>query len=253
MPHFNRLTLSDVEARLAPWILACFPVCLMTLSPKSVLSWLFAVTVCVLSALAGCFVGRQHQTEHWTAADTALGEEHEVPYPQSAALQLTEDALRGDGILFERQPDDSIITLWRNADISTPTGWLILSTPPRYRYEIQAVPEGSRKSRIIVNVRTESIPDDLLSGYKASNRFALFKEIDELASKSPPGSGAPTSGGVNFTLLPNEDLRALARRATGNVNNWQEIAKDNGFSSASDVTPFQNVWVRSSLLKQGTP
>jgi hypothetical protein len=187
----------------------------MTLSPKSVLSWLFAVTVCVLSALAGCFVGRQHQTEHWTAADTALGEEHEVPYAQSAALQLTEDALRGDGI--------------------------------------QAVPEGSRKSRIIVNVRTESIPDDLLSGYKASNRFALFKEIDELASKSPPGSGAPTSGGVNFTLLPNEDLRALARRATGNVNNWQEIAKDNGFSSASDVTPFQNVWVRSSLLKQGTP
>ena len=214
---------------------------------------MLAVMVSALSAFAGCYVGYRHQTEHWTAADTALGEEHEVPYPQSAALGLTEDALRGDGILFERQPDDSIITLWRNADINTPTGWLILSTPPRYRYEIQAVPEGSRKSKIIVNVRTESIPDDLLNGYKASNRFALFKEIDELASKSPAVSSAPASGGVNFTLLPNEDLKALAKRATGDANNWQEIAKDNGFSSASDVNPFQNIWVRNSLLKQGAP
>lgn len=225
----------------------------MRLSSKSALSWVFAVIVCVLSALAGCFVGRQHQSEHWTAADTALGEEHEVPYPQRAALELTEDALRGDGILFERQPDDSIITLWRDADINTPTGWLILTTPPRYRYEIQAVPEGTHKSRIIVNVRTESIPDDLLSGYKASNRFALFKEIDELAAKSPPGSGAPASGGVNFTLLPNEDLKALAKRATGKADNWQEIAKDNGLTSAGEVTPFQNVWVRNGLLKQGPP
>ena len=127
------------------------------------------------------------------------------------------------------------------------------TTPARYRYEIQAVPEGSHKSRIIVNVRTESIPDDLLSGYKASNRFALFKEIDELAAKSPPGSGAPASGGVNFTLLPNEDLKALAKRATGNPDNWREIAKDNGLTSASDVTPFQNVWVRNGLLKSGPP
>jgi len=227
----------------------------MALSQTSALSWLLAVMVCALSAFAGCYVGYRHKTEHWTAADTALGEEHEVAFAQSVALQLIEDALRGDGILFELQPDDSIVTLWRNADIDTPTNWfpLIIGVQPRYRYEIQAVPEGSHKSKIIVNVRTEGIPDEQLSSYKASNRFALFKEIDELASKSPPPLSTPASGGVNFTLLPNEDLKALATRATGSAQNWQTIAKDNGLSSPSDVAPFQNVWVRNSLLKRATP
>src|ERR1700694_1666234 len=165
----------------------------MALSRTSALSWLLAVMVSALSAFAGCYVGYRHQTEHWTAADTALGEEHEVPYSESVALQLIEDALRGDGILFELQPDDSIVTLWRNADIDTPTNWfpLIIGVQPRYRYEIQAVAEGSHKTRIIVNVRTEGIPDEQLSSYKASNRFALFKEIDELASKTPPASSTP--------------------------------------------------------------
>jgi hypothetical protein len=227
----------------------------MALSQTSALSWLFAVMVCALSAFAGCYFGYRHQTEHWTAADTALGEEHEVPYDRSTALELTEDALRGDGILFERQPDDSIITLWRDADLGTPTGWLplMVGVQPRYRYEIQALAEGSHKARIIVNVRTEGIPDEQLSSYKASNRFALFKEIDELASKYPPASSTPASGGVNFTLLPNEDLKALAARATGSAKNWQIIAQDNGLSSPADITPFQNVWVRNSLLKRATP
>ena len=209
--------------------------------------------VCALSAFAGCYVGYRHQTEHWTTADTALGEEHEVPYSRSEALELVEDALRGDGILFERQPDDSIITLWRNADINTPTGWLIIPQQPRYRYEIEGVSEATNKTKIIVNVRTESIPDDQLSSYKASERFALFKEIDELASKYPPPSSTPASGGVNFTLLPNEDLKALATRATGDPRNWQIIAKDNGLASPSDVTPFENIWVRNNLLKRATP
>jgi hypothetical protein len=227
----------------------------MVLSQTSALSWLFAVMICALSAFAGCYVGYRHQTEHWTAADTALGEEHEIPYAQSETVQLTEDALRGDGILFERQPDNSIVTLWRNADLGTPTSSfsLMIGVQPRYRYEIQAVPEGSHKTKIIVNVRTEGIPDEQLSSYKASNRFALFKEIDELASKNPPASSAPASGGVNFSLLPNEDLKALATRATGNAQNWQIIAQDNGLSSPSDVAPFQNVWVRNSLLKRATP
>jgi hypothetical protein len=220
---------------------------------SATLSWLYAAMICALSAFAGCYVGYRHQTEHWTAADTALGEEHEIAYPQSDALQLAEEALRGDGILFEVQPDNSIITLWRDADIDTPTGWLIISVHPRYRYEIQVVSAGSRKTRIIVNVRTEGIPDEQLSSYKASNRFALFKEIDELALRNPPASSTPASGGVNFTMLPNEDLKALAVRATGSAQNWQTIAKDNGLSSPADVAPFQTVWVRSSLLKRGTP
>ena len=218
---------------------------------NSLLSWLFAAVVCVLSAGAGCYVGYKHYTEHYTAADTALGEEHIVGYPVADALQLTQDALRGDGILFEVQPDNSILTTWRPADIKTPTRWfsLILAPEPRYRYEIAAVPESSHSSKIIVNVRTEGIPDEQLANYKASNRFALFKEIDELASQFPPKSRLPSSGGVNFTLLPNEDLRALARRVTGNPDNWHQIAEDNGLKSATDVTPFENIWVRNSLLK----
>jgi hypothetical protein len=205
----------------------------------------------MLSAGAGCYVGYKHYTEHYTAADTALGEEHVITYPVADALQLTEDALRGDGILFEVQPDNSIVTNWRPADFNTPTRWFpsIIGESPRYRYEIQAVPESAHRSKIIVNVRTEGIPDEQLASYKASNRFALFKEIDELAERFPLKSGAPSSGGVNFTLLPNEDLKALARRVTGSPDNWHQIAQDNGLKSDTDVTPFENIWVRNSLLK----
>jgi hypothetical protein len=219
---------------------------------KSVFSWLFAAVVMILSATAGCFVGQKAYTEHYQAADTALGEEHAVDYPAPDALSLAEAALRGDGILFQTQPDGSIITLWRPADSGTRTGWfhLVIGQDPQYRYEIQAVPEGSRRSKIIVNVRTEGIPDDQLQRYKASNRFEFFREIDELAAKYPPPSRRPASGGVNFTILPNEDLKALAKRVTGSSENWRQIAEDNGISSASDVTPFESVWVRNNLLKQ---
>ena len=215
------------------------------------LSWLLAVVVCVLSAGAGCYFGYKHYTEHFTAADTALGEEHVVNYPVADALQVTEDALRGDGILFELQPDNSIVTNWRPADFKTSSRWfsLIIAQSPRYRYEIQAVPENSHRSKIIVNVRTEGIPDEQLASYKANDRFALFNEIDELAARFPPKSTLPSSGGVNFTLLPNEDLKALARRVTGNGDNWHRIAEDNGLKSEADVTPFESVWVRDSLLK----
>jgi len=218
---------------------------------NSLLSWLFSAVVCILSAGAGCYVSYKHYTEHYAAADTALGEEHLVGYPVGDALQLTEDALRGDGILFEVLPDNSIVTNWRPADFNTPTPWfrLIIAQTPRYRYEIQAVPETAHRSKIIVNVRTEGIPDEQLGSYKASNRFALFKEIDELASRFPPKSEVPTSGGVNFTLLPNEDLKALARRVTGSPDNWHQIAEDNGLKSDTDVAPFESIWVRNSLLK----
>jgi hypothetical protein len=219
--------------------------------PSSLLTWLFAAVVCLLSAGAGCYIGYKTYTEHYTAADTALGEEHIVDYTASDALQLTEGALRGDGVLFEVQPDSSIVTHWRPADSNTSSGWfpLIMGEQARYRYEIQAVPESTHRSKIIVNVRTEGIPDEQLARYKASSRFALFQEIDELAAKFPPKSTLPSSGGVNFTLLPNEDLKTLARRVTGRADNWRQIAQDNGLKSPSDVTPFENIWVRNSLLK----
>ena len=223
----------------------------MSFERNSQLSWLSAVIVVVSSTCAGCYVSSKTYTEHYNAVDTALGEEHNVDFPAADALQLTEDALRGDGILFEVQPDNSIVTNWRPADFNTPTGWfsLVISQKPRYRYEIQVVPEGGHRSKIIVNVRTEAIPDEQLASYKASNRFALFKEIDELAFRFPPKTGLPTSGGVNFTVLPNENLKALALRVTGRAENWHQIATDNGLKSESDVTPFENIWVRNSLLK----
>ncbi|HLW71292.1 MAG TPA: hypothetical protein VKS22_11795 [Candidatus Binataceae bacterium] len=213
-------------------------------------SWIFAVATCTLAAMAGCYFGYSASVEHYSATDSALGEEHEVNYSANDALGLTQDALRGDGILFEVQPDNSIVTLWRDADINTPTGWfpLMIGEHPRYRYEIQVVPEASRRSKIIINVRTEGIADEQLASYKASNRFALFKEIDELAAKYPPASHLPNRGGVNFTLLPNEDLKALAQRVTGKADNWAVIAKDNGLTSPTDVSPFQSVWVRNTLL-----
>ena len=212
---------------------------------------LFAITVCVIAASAGCFFGYSASTEHLSNPDSAVGEEYEYNYSTADTLQFAEEALRGDGILFEVQTDNSIITFWRDADANTPLGWFetMLGNKPRYHYEIQLIPEGGQRAKMIVNVRTEFIPDELQASYKASNRFALFKEIDELASKYPAPSKLPSSGGVNFALLPNEDLKALAKRVTGKETNWPAIAKDNGLVSATDVVPFQNVWVRNSLLK----
>jgi hypothetical protein len=212
--------------------------------------WILWVTVGVMSLLAGCYVGLWSASERSTTADSALGEEHQVNFPVHDTYLLTQDALRGDGILFEVGPDNSIMTLWRNAD--TKVGFLqnLTGVQPRYRYEIQVTPEGGQKSKVVVNVHTEGIADNQVADYKASKRFALFGEIDELAAKYPPPSSTPASGGVNFTLLPNEDLKALAKRVTGNEDNWRQIAKDNSLNSPADVTPFQSIWVAGDLLKK---
>ena len=212
--------------------------------------WALWLTVGVMSLLAGCYVGLWGASDHWNAADSALGEEHEVNFPVHDSYLLTQDALRGDGILFEVGPDNSLITLWRDAD--TKVGFMqnMMGVQPRYRYEIQVIPEGSQKSKVVVNVHTEGIPDSQIADYKASKRFALFGEIDELAAKYPPPSSTPASGGVNFTLLPNEDLKALARRVTGSEDNWRQIAKDNSLGSPTEVTPFQSIWVANDLIKR---
>jgi len=212
--------------------------------------WALWITVSVMSLLAGCYVGFWGTSEHWSTADSALGEEHDVNFPAHDTYLLTQDALRGDGILYEVGPDNSLMTLWRNAD--TKVGFMqnMMGVQPRYRYEIQVTPEGSQKSKVVVNVHTEGIPDNQIADYKASKRFALFGEIDELAAKYPPPSSTPASGGVNFTLLPNEDLKGLAKRVTGSEDNWQQIAKDNSLKSPTDVTPFQSIWVAGTLLKK---
>jgi len=222
----------------------------MEVNRAAAAKWAIWIGACVLSLFAGCYAGVWSEKEHWSTADTALGEEHEVNYPAHDAYLLTQDALRGDGILFEVGPDNTLQTLWRNADYQIGFMQNIMGVQPRYRYEIQVVPEGERKSKIVVNVHTEAIPDSQIPDYKASKRFALFGEIDELAAKNPPAPVTPASGGVNFTLMPNEDLKGLAKRVTGDEENWRQIAKDNSLSSPTDVAPFQSIWVANDLLKK---
>lgn len=212
--------------------------------------WALFITVGVMSLLAGCYVGFWGTSSHWSREDAALGEEHVVNYPVNDTYLLTQDALRGDGILYETGPENSLQTLWRNADTKVGFFQNMTGVQPRYRYEIQVTPEDSNKSKIVVNLHTEGIPDNEIADYKASKRFALFGEIDELAAKYPPSPSTPASGGVNFTLLPHEDLKELAKRVTGNEDNWQQIAKDNSLKSPTDVTPFQSIWVARTLLKQ---
>jgi hypothetical protein len=70
-----------------------------------------------------------------------------------------------------------------------------------------------------------------------------------LAAELPPARRTPNTGGVNFALLPNEDLRGLAKRVTGDPDNWKAIADRNGLTSPTDVTPLQTIWVPDSLIK----
>ncbi len=186
---------------------------------------------------------------HPARADTAVGEEHQEAFPADQTLELIEDVLRGEGMLFDVLPDKTIVTLWKPAD--NPGGFFnsLAGMKPRYRYEITVLPEGGSKSRIIVNVRTEYVPEQDLAKYKASTRFNMFGKIDQLAAELPPARKTPSTGGVNFALLPNEDLRGLAKRVTGDPDNWKAIAERNGLTSPTDVTPFQTIWVPDNLIK----
>ena len=189
---------------------------------------------------AGCFAN--------SGGNTAQGEQHDVPYPVNDSFVLTQDVLRGEGILFEVNSDDKLTTLWKDAD-KGPGMLGSLVEHPRYRYEIEVVPNSARTSRIVVNVRTEDIPDQDIARYQATTRLNLFGKVDALAAKFPPSGGTPKEGGVNYALLPNEDLRGLARRATGDANNWRQIAQDNGLKSLTDGANLPSIWIRNTLLK----
>ncbi len=121
----------------------------------------------------------------------------------------------------------------------------------QYRYEIEVVADGSRRSKIVANLRTENVPyTDQIDKSATSRRkkLNLFADFDQLASKLPPPALTPGSGGVNFALLPGEDLAALSKRVTGNPDNWPQIAKDNGLKSVSDTAGIQSVWIANSSL-----
>ncbi|HUA32764.1 MAG TPA: hypothetical protein VMA09_04120 [Candidatus Binataceae bacterium] len=181
--------------------------------------------------------------------DTAIGEQRTVPYSAHDAFINTKDALMEQALLANATPDNNeLTTQWRDAESVGFWGSLV-NKHPRYRYEIQVVPESPNRSTIVVNVRTEDIPDSDLDKYKASTRLDLFDKIDQIAAKNPPTTGTPKEGGVNYSLLPGEDLRALSKRVTGSPANWQTIAQDNGLKSPTDTAGVKSVWVRNTLLK----
>ncbi len=202
-------------------------------------------------AFGGCFAGYWTYSSAGGGTDYATGEEHLVNYSVQDAFLITQDVLRGQGVLFEVKPDNKIVTLWKPADTPASIWASLVGVRPRYRYEIEVVPQGSRQSKIVANVRADDIANNEIDAYKASKRLDLFKQFDELAATFPPPPTTPGSGGVNFALLPGEDLRALAKRATGNPENWRPIAKDNGLKSPTDVSGVQSIWVSNALLLQG--
>lgn len=206
----------------------------------------FALVAMWLS-LSGCSAALGAHGEN----DPAVGEEHEVNFPAEQTFVMTQDVLRGQGVLFDVKPGSKIVTQWRPS--GTPVNVLaaIAGTPAQYRYEIEVAPEGSHRSKIIANVRGENIANDQLDNFKASKRINLFVDFDQLANMLPPPPSTPGSGGVNFALLPGEDLAALSKRVTGNPDNWPQIAKDNGLKSVNDTAGVQSVWVENQLLPAG--
>jgi hypothetical protein len=192
--------------------------------------------------LAGC--------SYAVSSDTgaAVGEQHDWPYAAHDSFVLTQDVLRGEGILFEVKPDDHLITLWKDADVGAGALGSLVGKHPQYRYEIEVVPLTGRSSRVVVNVRVEDIPDEDIAKYNATTRLNLFAKIDQLAAQYPPSEGTPKEGGVNYALLPNEDLKGLAKRTTGNEENWRQIAQDNGLKSPGDGSSLPSIWVRNTLL-----
>ena len=178
----------------------------------------------------------------------AVGEQHDVPYTVNDTFVLTQDVLRGEGVLFEVKPDDKLVTLWKDADVGAGVLGDLVGRHPQYRYEIEVVEINPRSSRIVANVRVQDIAEEDIAKYSPTTRLNLFTKFDQLAAQSPPTEGTPKEGGVNYALLPNEDLKGLAKRATGNEDNWRQIAEDNGLKSPTDGSNLPSIWIRNTLL-----
>jgi hypothetical protein len=116
-------------------------------------SFLIGIAGLLLSwCCAALWIGTSH-------GDVVVGEEHEMAFPGDQTLELVEDVLRGEGVLFDVLPDKSIVTLWKPADNAPGLFHSLAGMKPQYRYEISVIPQGGSKSRIVVNVRIEYVPD----------------------------------------------------------------------------------------------
>ena len=146
---------------------------------------IFTLTFC------GCSAGYKAYTASGGGAEAAIGEQHDTPYSARDTLATTEDVLRGEGVLFQIQPDDKLETLWRQAD--KPAGMFAsaVGVDPQYRYVIEIVPTGQRTSRIVANVEVQDIADDEIASYLPSKKLNLFNKFDQLATQYPPPSSTP--------------------------------------------------------------
>ena len=87
-----------------------------------------------------------------------------MSFSADQTLDLVEGVLRGEGILFDMRLDKTIVTLWKPADNAPGFFASMAGRKPQYRYEITVVPEGGAKSKIIVNVRTDYVPEADIEG-----------------------------------------------------------------------------------------
>jgi hypothetical protein len=203
----------------------------------------------LLLPLAGCFLFHSTYSAAGGTGEAAIGEQHDMPVGAHDAYLYARDALESQGLVQESTPDQKIVTQWRDADNSPGIFGSIAGVHPQYRYVVEITPDTPRRSTVVVNVETQDIPEDQLANYKASTRIELFQKIDALAQANPANTGAPAEGGVNYAVLPGEDLKGLAKRVTGNSDNWEQIARDNGLRSPTDTAGVKSIWVRNTLLK----
>jgi hypothetical protein len=202
----------------------------------------------LLLLISGCYAGYFTYSAAGGGSEYAVGEEHVSNFPASQTFVMIQDVLRGDGVLFNVKPENLVVSEWRKANLPVGVFSDLVGVSPRYRYEIQVLPLSGHQSKIVANVRAEDIPEKDIDQFKPSVKLHLFKQFDEYAMKFPPPPSTPSSGGVNFALLPGENLIQLAKRVTGNADNWRQIAKDNNLNSPTDLAGVQSVWVRDSLL-----
>jgi hypothetical protein len=209
------------------------------------------LVVANLLAWAGCYYAPYYvASSQGHGTETSVGEDHEVDVPADDSFIMAQDVLRAQGILFEVQPNNTLATVWKDAGLPVSGLASFVGVKPQYRYEIRTVAISPSTSRVVANVQGRDMTDTQVTDFKAAQKLDFFNQLDRLVAQAPPPSTAPSSGGVNYTLLPREDLRGLAKRVTGNAANWQLIAKDNGLSSPDRTPSFQTIWVRNSLLKE---
>lgn len=209
---------------------------------------LLALLLTLTPMLSGCYAHTWAYSTSSGDSNYAVGEKHVVNFPAHQTFLMLQDVLRGDGVLFNVEPEKKVVTEWRHADTSVGAFADLMGANPRYRYEIQVLPLSAHQSTIVANLHAEDIPQSDIDGYKPSARLHLFTQFDKYAAQYPPAPMTPASGGVNFAVLPGEDLPHLAKRVTGDADNWHEIAKANSLTSPTDLSGVRSVWVPNSLL-----